>query len=390
MSKRLTRQVLALVGITLRGMRYRVGAAIVLVVSMACLVAVFLSVVAISDGIEKTMTADARADRVTITQKGSIGAIASAISREVASSVQTLPGVKREGNRVLASAEFVGMLPIKKVADNLDAFVPLLGFGSEGLSIRPEIQLIEGRQFSAGGRELIVGRRLLSEFQGVKLGGTLPLPEGGWTIVGVFSSPGGSYDSSVIGDAETLLASLRRTSFSNVTLLLESPDQFDVFTAALRIRPALQVEAELEATYAERQSRPLTLFYSRLALTISLVMGVGAMMGAVNTLSTIMDARRREIATMQAIGFGRLPIAISVFLESVILAVLGGLLGSIIVSVALSNTQSISNGLVFDLHVSGAAVSWSLIIVSAIALIGSIPTAIRVARSSIVVGLRAA
>jgi len=274
-----------------------------------------------------------------------------------------------------------------------DANVTLRGIGPQGLALRPEIHLVEGRWFKPGLHELVVGRGAQQQFAGLDLGAHVALRDTDWTIVGVFASDGDAHESEILGDAETVLASYRRTLFQSVTVQLESPAALSALKDTLTTNPQLSVEVHRETDYLAKLSANLTKVMKLIAYVVGSIMATGAVFGALNTMYSAVSARTLEITTLRAVGFGGLSIVVSVLVEALSLSLLGGILGAVLAWLFFNGHGVNALGgnftqLVFRLTVTPGlmiqGIGWAM----AIGSIGGLFPALRAARLPIAAALR--
>jgi putative ABC transport system permease protein len=295
----------------------------------------------------------------------------------------------------LASAEVVVIAPFDLRSSGTEANVQVRGVSPLALEVRTSATLIEGRLFEPGRAELVVGRNVLATYAGFELGSQVDLGGGTWTVVGVFSAEGSAFDSEVWCDARVLNQVYKRPEalFQSVTVHLESPDAFTRFEDALTADPRLTVEVERESTYYQRQSETVTKLIRVLGSLVAAVMAIGAVLAALNTMYASVAARVREIATLRAIGFGAGSVVGAFLLESLIVALTGGLIGSLAAlpfngfTTGTMNWQTFSH-LAFAFRITPDIVLWGLAFALLMGILGGLPPAIRAARLPISVALR--
>lgn len=388
-------QTFAVTAMGLRGLPSRFGNSLVIVIGIAGVVAVLVSVLAMSTGFRKTVANTGAEDRAIVLRGGSNAELSSALSREQAQTIIEAEAVQRdEGGRPLASAEAVVIVNLPTRADGSDANVTLRGVGPQGLALRPEITLVEGRLFESAVREVIVGRAALAQFEGLSLGGQVDFRDSAWTVVGIFESGGDARESELIADAETVLSAYRRNGFQSVTARLVEPAAFDAFKTALTTDPTLSVDVQRERDYYAEQAQQLTRLLDFLAVFVGGIMAVGAMFGALNTLYSAVSARSLEIATLRAIGFSAGPVVVSVMVEALLLALLGGVLGALLAALLFNGNVVNTLGsnfsqVVFQLDVSPALIQLGVVWALVIGAIGGLLPALRAARLPVVTALRA-
>jgi putative ABC transport system permease protein len=389
------RQTLAVTAMGLRGLPSRLGNSLVIVTGIAGVVAVLVSVLAMSTGFRKTVANTGADDRAIVLRGGSNAELSSALAREQAQTIMEAAQVRRDSEgRPLASAEAVVIVNLPTRADGADANVTLRGVGGQGLAMRPEIRLVEGRLFQPAVREVMVGRSALAQFDGLSLGSQVDFRDSAWTVVGVFESDGDARESELIGDNETVLSAYRRNGFQSVTVQLDDAAGFDAFKAALTTDPTLSVDVQRERDYYAEQSQQLTQLLDFLAVFVGGIMAVGAMFGALNTLYSAVSARSLEIATLRAIGFSAGPVVVSVMVEALLLALIGGVLGALLAALLFNGNVVNTLGsnfsqVVFQLDVSPALVQLGVIWALVIGALGGLLPALRAARLPVVTALRA-
>jgi putative ABC transport system permease protein len=388
--------IVAITLLNLRNLPQRLGSSFVIVVGIAAVVAVLLSVMALSTGFRRTMEQGANAERAIVMSRGAEVEAASSISREVANIVMDAPGIRRNDNgQSMASAETLIIAPVARKSDGLDAYVTLRGVGPRGLDLRPEIRIIAGRAFSPAVHELIVGKAAATRFSGLEIGNRIVLRGGEWTVVGLFESNGSSHESTLLADADTVLAAYQMKSFNSVTARLSTPTAFDTFKAALTTNPAVEVDVQREAEYAASLSKPLHRMLNLLAYSIGGIMAIGALFAALNSMYSAASARTTEIATLRALGFDAMAIVISVLIEALLLTLIGALAGTVVVLAAFNGrainmigSPTSPSQLVYELAVTPESVGIALALALLLGLIGGLLPAVRATRIPVVAGLR--
>ncbi|HKQ45818.1 MAG TPA: ABC transporter permease [Rhizomicrobium sp.] len=387
-------QIVAVTVMNLKTLHTRAWSSLVIIMGVAGVVGVLVSVLAMATGLIASMDHAGRADRVIILRGGSDTETSSLLSRAAVVTILDAPGVHRDGaGKIIGSAESVTVLARPMRKGRTDANVTLRGIGDQGLALRPEIRLAEGRWFKPGLHELVVGRAAQKQFLGLEIGDHVSLSGSQWRIVGVFTSDGDTHESEVLTDAVTVLSALRRTMFQSVTVLLDSPDAFAAFKRALTTNPQLSVEARREPEYFAKTSSNLTTITHFVAYVVGSIMAVGAVFGALNTMYSAVSARSVEIATLRAIGFGGLPVVVSVLVEASLLSLLGGVLGAGLAWIFFDGNGVSALGagftqLVFHLAVTPALMVQGVVWAVLIGLFGGLLPALRAARLPIIDVLR--
>jgi putative ABC transport system permease protein len=389
-------QISAVTVMNVRSLPQRMGTSSVIVVGIAGVVAVFVSVLAMSTGIVKTLTNSGRDDRAIVVRTGSSSELTSNLQHDAGLTIADAPGVRRGGDgKPLASAEGVRIVNLVRT-DGLEANAPIRGITQQGLAMRTEFKLIEGRMFTPGVNELLIGRAAQRIYRDSQVGQVLDVNDATWTIVGVFESGGDSHESELLTDANTSNSAFRRgNSFQSMTVQLDSAEAYDKFRDSVTTNPSLQVEVKREREFYQAQTQTISNILSIVAYVVGGIMAVGALFGALNALYSAVSTRAREIATLRAIGFGATAVVVSVFVEALLLALLGGLIGAAIAWLVFNGHAVNTSGgglggqLVFDLTVTPELVAIGVIGACALGLLGGFLPAIRAARLPIATALRA-
>lgn len=392
-------RIVAVTLLNLRTIPQRLGDSLVIVAGVAGVVAVLVSMLSMSAGFRRTIENSADPDRAIVVSRGAEAEIDSNFSRETAAAVLNAPGVARSATgKVLASAETLMVVPVKRSVDTADAFVTLRGVGSQAFEIRKEWQIVAGRMFRPAVNELLVGRAARSQFSGLDLGQKVRLSDGDWTIVGVFASNGSSHESSLLADAETVLSAYRANSFNSVTVTLATPESFQKLKDTLTANPALIVDVKRETEYFASLYRPFNRILSFVAYAVGGIMGLGAIFAALNTMYSAVSSRSTEIATLRAIGFGAGVVITSIFVEALLLAAAGALFGLGLAYLffdgrAISGVaDTIGNNpqLVYSITITSDVAVTGIVLALLVGFLGASFPAIRAARVAIAAGLRAA
>ena len=390
------KQTTAITAMNLRAIPQRLGTSWVIVIGIAVTVAVLVSVLAMVAGFSKTLSSTGRADRVIVLRGGSVAELSSTISRDNTINIMDAAGVKKDADgKPIASAEMVAVvaLPLKKTGTA--ANLTVRGIGPRNAELRPEIHLIAGRMFQPAVRELIVGRSAAAQFQGVDIGSHITVRNSEWTVVGEFESGGDAHESELMGDIETVLSAFRRNLFQSVTVMLDSPEAFAQYKDKLTTDPTLTVDVEREPDYYAAQSKQLNKLLNFLAFGVGGIMAIGAIFGALNTMYSAVSARSLEIATLRAIGFGAGAVVVSVFVEALLLSLVGGLIGAAAAWLFFNGNTVNTLGanftqVVFHLTVTPQLLASGIIWACFIGVLGGLFPAIRAARLPVATALRAA
>jgi putative ABC transport system permease protein len=388
-------QVATVTWVNLRTIPQRRGSSLTTIAGVAGVVVVSIAVFSIAEGVRKAMTSTAAPDTAIVLRAGSDSEMMSGLQREDTRIIAEAPGVLRAADGPVASSELYVIVDVPKRSTGTNANVPLRGVQPAAFGVRDEIEMVEGRRFELGKNEIIVGRMAAAQFTGLDLGNRLRWGQNEWTVVGIFSARGGLAESEVWCDAGVLQPAYRRgNSFQSVYAKLETPEAFSSFKDALTSDPRLDVKVIRESEYYETQSQALTGLIRILGFAITLLMGIGAVFGALNTMYAAVAARTREIATLRAIGFRAGPVVISVMAESLLLALLGGIVGAAVAYFGFNGFQtstmnwSTFSQLSFSFAVTPALIALGLGAALAMGLLGGFFPALRAARLPVATALR--
>jgi putative ABC transport system permease protein len=271
------------------------------------------------------------------------------------------------------------------VTDSID----LRGIGPAGLEMHRQLRLTSGRMFRPGADELVVGKKAAAEYQGLGVGSDIALRGVHWTVVGEFEDGGGIGETEMLTDAATELSAFARPDYQSVIAELDKPSDFARFNDAISANPQLSVVARPYAAYVADEVRGLTAVLNFVAYLVGAVMALGALFAAVNTLYSAVDARRREIATLRAIGFGGFPVLLSVVGEAIALAAPGAILGGLLALGLIDGRHAQVGGVAYDLAVTPGLLVFGLTAALIVALIGAVLPALRAARLPVAEALRA-
>ncbi|HEY7741391.1 MAG TPA: ABC transporter permease, partial [Steroidobacteraceae bacterium] len=379
----------------LRSIPERWGASLVIFVGLAGVVAVFTALLAMAEGFRSTLEATGRADVALVTRGGSSAELNSGLTRDQGDIVKQAPGVRTGADgRPLASAEMIVIAELIKSGEETGSNITVRGVEPAAFALRPQLRIVEGRAFQAGLRELIVGRGVAAQFEGVGIGETLRMRGSDWTVVGLFES-GDANESEMWADVEVAQTTFNRRGYSSVRLALDGAAGLQTVKDALAADPRVNVDVETEQQYYSGQTRQFRATIGILAGVVTAIMALGATFAALNTMYAAVGARTREIATLRALGFGGGPVVLSVMIESLLLALAGGIAGALL-AFALFNNMAVSTlganftQVVFRFSVTPELVQRGLVIALAIGMIGGLLPALRAARLPVTTALRAA
>jgi putative ABC transport system permease protein len=390
-------QTAALSAFNLRTLPQRKGSAIAAIVGIAGVVAVLVGVLSIGQGFRHAMTAAGSPDTALVVRSGADSEMVSILMREEARIISEAPGIMREGDRALVSPELYVIVNLPKRSTGTDANVPLRGVEPTAFKVRPGIRIVQGRNFERGRNEVIVGRGAAAEFSGLEIGNELHFGPSRWRVVGMFEASGGLPESEIWADAAVLAPAYQRgDSYQVAVVKLASAGSFQQFKDALTSDPRLNVKVQREIDYYAEQSQLIYKIINGLGTLVAVLMAIGAIFAALNTMYTAVAARSREIATLKALGFHSSPIVVSVLIESLLLAAAGGLFGALLAYVAFDgyraatlNWQSFSQ-VAFAFEVNAPLLIRGILYAAVIGMLGGLFPAIRAARAPVALALRAA
>lgn len=378
-----------------RSVRQRWVSALVAVLGIAGTVGVFVATLAMARGFKATLVASGSPSNSIVLRSGASTEMYSALDREQVRLVEDAPGVARGPEGPLASAEVVVVAAFPLAKTGTDANVQVRGVSPRVLQVRESVRLVEGRFFQPGLAELLVGTNAARTYAGFGVGQTVRFGGGTWTVVGRFDAGGSAFDSELWCDANVLNQTYQRPQniYQSLTVRLESASSHARFRDALATDPRLRVQAEPELAYYEKQSELLTRMITVLGTLVSLVMAVGAVFGALNTMYAAVAERSREIATMRALGFGEGSVVASFVVESVLIALAGGALGCLAVlplngfTTGTLNWQTFSH-LAFAFKITPDIMVLGVVFAVVMGLVGGVFPAVRAARLPVAQVLR--
>ncbi len=378
-----------------RSLRVRWTSTVVAVLGIAGTVGVFVAMLSLAKGFKSTLVSSGSPRNAIVRRAGATSEMESAVSMENVKIIEDAPGVERAAGGPLVSPEVVVVAAFPLRATGTDANVQVRGVSPKALEVRDNIRIVAGRMFHPGLNELIIGRFVAQTYGGLDLGRTVKFGGGTWKVVGVFDAGGSAFDSEIWTDAAILKDVYKRPpgNFQSVTVRLASAGDFTRFKDALTSDPRLSVQADREIEYYERQSRAITRLILVLGTMVGIVMGVGAVFGALNTMYSAVAERSREIATMRALGFGAGSVVTSFLFESLCIALIGGLVGCVAVlplnglTTSTINWQTFSH-LAFAFRITPPLLLGGLLFALLMGVAGGVPPAVRAARARVAVALR--
>lgn len=373
----------------------RIGSSATAVFGIAGVVAVMVGVLSIAEGILRTMQSSAAPENAVVLRSGATSEMMSILLGDDTRVIAEAPGLARNEGGALSSPELFVIINLLKKNTGTDANVPLRGVTRTAPLVRDSFRIVSGRMFEWGRNEVVVGVGAQIEFQGLEVGSTITVANEEWPVVGVFAAGGGLAETEIWVDASVLQPAYRRgNSYQSVYARLESPEAFQQFKDALTSDPRLNVKPLRETEYYAEQSAMLYNLITGLGTLIAVIMGLGALFGALNTMYTAVSARAREIATLRALGFRSGPVVVSVLVESLLLALAGGAIGAVLAWLAFDgfraatlNFSSFSQ-VAFAFEVTPSLLLRGIVFALVIGLVGGLFPAVRAARQPVSEALR--
>ena len=387
-------QTLAVTLLNLKTIPQRLSSSGVAIVGIAGVVIVFVSVLSIAAGFTAAMQGTGSPSRALVMRTGADSEMTSGIGGEEADIIKQAPGLRRDAQGPLASAELYVIIDLPKISTGTAANVPMRGVEPTAFTVRDEVRIIDGREMEFGTNEVVVGRGASGQFAGLTVGSEIQSGQSVWTVVGVFEANGGVAETEIWVDARVLQGAYRRgNSYQSVLARLDSSDAFDTFRDWLITNPQLNVQVRRESEYYAQQSQSLSRLIQGVGFGIALLMGIGAVFGAILTMYTAVSTRAREIATLRALGFNSGSVVVSVLAESLALGAIGGAIAAVAYfgfngyQTSTINFQTFSQ-VAFAFRVTPALLAMGLFYALLLGLVGGLFPAIRAARLPIPAALR--
>ena len=379
----------------LRSVKARWTSTIVAVIGIAGTVGVFIAILSLARGFQATLVASGSEDNALIVRAGATSEMTSSVMLDSVKIIQDAPGIARAAAGPLVTPEVVLVAPIPLLSNGSDANVQLRGVSPSVLAIRKQLKIVEGRMFQAGLNEVVVGKNANTSYSGLTLGNTINLGSVRWQVVGVFDAGGSAFDSEVWADSHLLAGAYKRpdTLYQSVTVHLTSPEALRQLQDAVTSDPRLSVDVTREIDYYSKQSNRMTLLITRLGGFVAMVMAIGAVFGALNTMYSAVAERGREVATMRALGFGAAAVVFSFLIEALLISFVGGSLGCVAVlplnglTTGAMNWQTFSH-LAFAFKITPPLLVAGILFALLMGLVGGVPPAIRAAIRPVSAALR--
>ncbi len=388
-------QTVAVTWLNLKTLRERLASAGVAIAGLAGVVAVLVAVLSISEGFRAALELSGAEDIAMVMRGGSTDEMSSGVDQDGTRVIGDAPGVARDAAGPMISPELFVVVDVPMRTTGTPANVPFRGVGPRAREFREHFRITEGRNFSPGLNELIVGAGAAKQFLGLEVGKKVQFGSTTWDVVGHFEDDGSISESEIWTDVTVLQNVYRRgNSYQSVRAKLESPAALQTLKDSLSSDPRVNVNARTEREFYSQQSEIMRNLVTTIGTAIALLMGIGAIFAALNTMYSAVAARTREIATLRALGFGAVPVLTSVLAEALILGALGGVVGALVAYFAFNgytantlNWASFSQ-ITFAFTVTPRLMVMGIIYALILALIGGLLPGIRAARLPITAGLR--
>jgi putative ABC transport system permease protein len=380
-------QIGAVTALNVRSIPQRAAMSIASIVAVALTITVLLFFLALSNGLSRTVEGSGADDVAIVIREGSNAELNSVVTRDQLNVLATGPGVVQREGRPVASGELLVIVDGVKRSTGTNANMPFRGIGPEGLSLRRSVRITQGRMFNPGTNEIVVGAGLLREFAGFEYGETIRLRGTTWQVVGVFEAPGTVFESELWADIAVTQSLFDRPNvYQTMRIQLSSPSAMQAFKDWASADPRLnQLQVLSEREYYAQQASQSTQGFTFIAWLLGVMMAIGALAGALNTMYSSVAARSTEIATLRIIGFSGYAAFFGTMVEALALSALGGLLGVLLAFIAFNGrtTSTLGSGftqLVFKFELSPAIVVSAIVVALLIGLLGGLMPGVRAAR----------
>jgi len=380
----------------LRSIRVRWGSTLVAVAGIAGVVAVFVAMLSMAQGFRKTLVASGSPRNAMVRRGGASAEMESVLYLSQVKIIQDAPGiVRRADGQPLVSPEAVVVAAFHHRATDSDALAQVRGLSPIALEVHDGVRIVRGRFFEPGQPELVVGRNAYTMYTGLELGSEVKMGGRTWRVVGLMDAGGTAFDSELWADSDLLLQTYQRPTwvFSSCTARLIGPDALGDFRRALEGDPRLTIQADRETDYYAKQSIAVATMITVLGYLVAFIMGIGAVFGALNTMYSAIAARTREIATLRALGFSGGDVMMSMVVESLVIAAIGGVLGCILVQPVNGHTTSTINWqtmsqLAFAFQITPRLLVQGMVFALLMGAVGGFIPALRASRMPVATALR--
>ena len=363
------------------------------VTGFGLVVFVFLAVLMLAHGLERTLGKTGDPANAIILRKGAVSEIDSSISRDHAKIIASQPEILLAADRRPAAVSEVGLqLTLRKTKEGSLAGLTLRGTSLDAFAVHPRVRLMQGRLWEPGTTEIIVGAQIAKQFPAARLHQVLRFGNREWTVVGIFEADGSGFESEVWGDAEQFMATFHRTAFTSMTVRLAQPNALVQLKEQLERDPRFSLSVKREPEYYEEKAESLAKMIRVTGLFLTAVFSVGAILGATMTMSASVAQRTTEIGTLRTLGFTRVAILQTFLFESAGLGIIGGLLGvagaSLLQSVTISTINwDTASELVFGFQLSMGMIVQAFLFAILMSVVGGLVPAARASRLDVVQAL---
>jgi putative ABC transport system permease protein len=388
-------QITAITSMNLRNIAERTASTLVALVSIAGVVIVLIGVLSIAAGFRAVLDQAGQKDVALVLRSGATDEMGSSLLNSQTRIVADSSDVARDAEGPIISPELYVVVDVPLVRTGTAANVPLRGVGPQAAKLRKSFRIAEGRNFTPGTFEIVVGRGASEQFAGLTVGNRVRWGTTDWSVVGIFEDGGSVSESEVWTDASVLQGVYNRgSSYQSMRVRLTSASAATAFKKMLADDPRLKLKAQTEKEYYDDQSRTLQTLVRTIGVTIAALMGLGAVFAALNTMYSAVSARTREIATLRALGFGSTPVVISVLAEALLIGIVGGVAGALFSYFAFNGMRastmnfSTFSQITFAFTVTPQILVTGLVYALGLAFIGGLLPSVRAARLPITTGLR--
>ena len=379
----------------IESLRERWTGSLVAVLGIAGTVAVFIATLSLANGFRATLVASGLEENAIVRRAGATAEMDSMIQLAQTKVIEDNPLVERDERGPMVSPEVVSLAVFPARADGNDSNVQVRGVQGRVLDVRRGVKIVLGRFLTLGTNEAVIGKNAASAYSGLDVGATIKLGGRDWIVVGLFDASGSALDSEIWCDATLLNQAFQRPVgiFQSVTARLADKTRLEAFAAAINGDPRMTSQVDRETSYYEKSSQQLTLLILGIGVPVVLIMAVGSVFGALNTMYTAVAERGREIATLRAIGFGAGTVIASFTIEALLISAVGGALGCVLVlpvngiTTATMNFQTFSQ-MSFAFRITPELLGAGFVFSLAMGLLGGLPPAIRAARMPVGAALR--
>ncbi len=380
----------------LRNLAVRRATTFATALGVGLVVFVLAAALMLTEGLQRTLSRAGHPDNAIVVRKGVDNELSSSIPDAQLGQIASAPGVKKGSDgRPLAVGDVVAVIFVDIANGGGKSNLIVRGVSTDGLAFRPEVKVVDGTLPRPGTDEVMIGKKIARRFKGVELGGEIELRKNrNAKVVGVFEADGSSYESEIWGDEDYVGQAFGREGMvSAVRVKLESPSVFDGFAAAVEQDKRLGLDAMPELDFYAKASESSSVFINAMGIIIAVFFSIGAMIGAMITMYGAVANRRSEIGVLRALGFSRTTILVSFLFESVLLSLLGGLLGSAaavalgLVKFSMMNFQTFSE-IVFEFQPTPEILLTALLFGGVMGILGGFLPAIRAARTAPIEAMR--